>query len=104
MPTKPPDELPVSDKPEITQTTIYPTVDAMWEETVGKLPWFTRYGADTRRTLKYAFYTAVSETLRTVIFRMNADQSDQVFADFDSELRAYDLELQAQMAEFETLQ
>lgn len=89
-----PIELPVSDKAEISETTIYPTIEAMWIESIQKLPWFMDYSRETRRTLKFTFYTAVAETLRTVSFRMNADQTDQVFGDFDKELRAYDRELQ----------
>jgi hypothetical protein len=89
----PPLDLPISDNPEITQTTIFPTIEAMWME-FSALPWFEKYSPETRRTLRFAFYTGVAETLRTIAFRINADQDTSVFTDFDKELRAYDRELQ----------
>lgn len=94
-------DLPISDNPEITTTSIYPTIEAMWAESIASLPWFEKYSPETRRTLRFAFYTAAAETLRTVAFRMNADQSDIVFGEFDKELRAYDLELQRAAADIE---
>lgn len=97
-------ELPVSDNAEITQTTIYPTLAAAWQDMVANLPWFEKYGSDTRRTIKYAFYMAAAEVLRTVAFRMNAEQNDKVFGDFDAEIRAYDLELQSAAEEHATMQ
>ena len=87
-------DLPISDKAEITTTTIYSTIDAMFAECIASKSWFEKYSPGTQRTIKFAFYGGISEALRTVIFRMNADQSDAVFADFDRELRTYDLELQ----------
>lgn len=98
-----PVELPVAEEGEITQTTIFPTIGAMWED-MHRLSWFDKYSSDTRRTMKFMFYTAIAETLRTLSFRMNADQSDAVFGEFDAELRMYDRELQAAAAEHETLQ
>lgn len=95
-----PIDLPISDNAEITQTSIYPTIEAMWLESVASLPWFEKYSPETRRTLKFVFYTAASETLRTIAFRINADQSDNVFTDMDVELRAYDKELQRLAEEF----
>ena len=89
-------DFPVSDNAEITTTTVFPSLAAMWED-VSSAPWFKEYSYETRRTLKFAFFMAAAETLRTVSFRMNAEQNEQVFSDFDAELRAYDLELQ-QMA------
>ena len=73
----------------------------MWEECIASKPWFSQYSAGTQRTLKFAFYGAISEALRTVAFRMNMDQSDAVFGDFDRELSAYDKELQREAAEAE---
>lgn len=93
--------LPVSDEAAITETTIYPTIEAAFVEAIASKPWFPQYSPGTQRTLKYAFYTAVAETLRTIAFRMNAEQSEAVFIDFDRELRAYDLELQHEAAEAE---
>ena len=88
-------KVPISDKAEITQTTIYLTLAAMWEDMVVSAMWFKQYSAETQCTLRYAFYTAASEVLRTTAFRMNSEQNDKVFSDFDAEIRAYDLELQA---------
>jgi|SRR5215813_960385 len=89
-----PIELPISDKAEISQTTIYPTVEAMWLESIGNLPWFDKYSPETKRALKFTFYCAIAETLRTVAFRINADQDTRVFDEFGKELQAYDKELQ----------
>jgi hypothetical protein len=88
-------DIPVADEGAITQTTIYPTLEAAWQDIVVALPWFEKYSPETRRTLRYAFYTAASEVLRTAAFRMNSEQNDKVFSDFDAEIRAYDRELQA---------
>jgi hypothetical protein len=90
-----PADLPIADEGVITETTIYLTIAAAFEDAIGSKPWFSQYSPGTQRTLKYAFYTAAAETLRTIAFRMNAEQSDAVFKDFDAELLAYDLELQA---------
>jgi hypothetical protein len=88
-----PIDVPIADEGEISQTTIYPTIEAMWAEFSG-LPWLDRYSPGTQRTIRFAFYTAVAETMRTVSFRANSDQDFRVFDEFDRELRAYDKELQ----------
>lgn len=86
--------VPVTDNgPDITATDIFPTVDAMWLE-FAKHPALQDVSRERREMTKYAFMTAISETLRTVAFRMNADQSTAVFDDFGAELQAYDRELQ----------
>lgn len=95
-----PIKLPVSNKAEISETTIYPTIEAMWIESIQKLPWFEKYSPETRRTLKFTFYTAIAETLRTVAFRMNADQDRRVFDEFGGELQVYNQELHRQMREY----
>jgi hypothetical protein len=87
-------DLPIADEASITTTTIYPTIEAMWLECIQSWPWFWKYSIETQRTLKFAFYTGIAESLRTIAFRLNADQSETVFSDFDLELRAYDKELQ----------
>jgi hypothetical protein len=88
------DYVPISDTPEISTTTIYPTIDAMWLETIANHPAMQDVSRERREMTKYAFYTAVSETLRTVAFRINADQDTRIFDEFGKELRAYDKELQ----------
>lgn len=95
-----PIEVPVSDNAEISETSIYPTIEAMWIESIQKLPWFEKYSPETKRTLKFTFYTAIAETLRTVAFRINADQDTRVFDEFGGELQAYDKELHRQMQEY----
>jgi hypothetical protein len=55
---------------------------------------------ERREMTKFAFYTAVSETLRTIAYRLNADQNSSVFDDFDKELRGYDRELQRIATEY----
>jgi uncharacterized FlgJ-related protein len=92
-------DIPVSDNPEITQTTIYPTIEAMWAE-FSALPWFAKYNSGTQRTIRFAFFNAIAETLRTIAFRINADQDTRVFDEFGAELQAYDKELQRQMREY----
>jgi hypothetical protein len=94
-----PIDLPISDNAEISQTTIYPTIEAMWKE-FSALPWFEKYSPGTRRTIRFVFFNAIAETLRTVAFRINADQDTRVFDDFGAELQAYDKELQRQMREY----
>jgi hypothetical protein len=93
-PEAPPIDLPITDQGEITQTTVYPTIAAMFAECIESKPWYAQYSPGTQRTIRFAFYGAISEALRTVAFRMNTDQNESVFNDFDRELRAYDLELQ----------
>lgn len=93
MPVSMPVDL--SDAPaegSIDQTTVYPTIDVMFAESIAKLPWFEQYSRETRRTIRYAFVTAVAETLRTmaVAQAMNWDAA----ADFDKEIKAFDKELQ----------
>lgn len=85
--------LPIAEEGAITETTVYPTIEAMFTEAIAKMPWYPQYSPGTQRTIKFAFYTAIAETLRTVAFRMNADQNDSVFDDFGRELTAYDAEL-----------
>src|SRR5258708_1418688 len=87
-----PIKLPIADSPEITATDIFPTLDAMWLEFSGH-PALQDISRERREMTKYAFYTAIAETLRTIAFRLNADQNSSVFDDFDKELRAYDREL-----------
>jgi hypothetical protein len=88
-----PVELPIADSPEITATTIFPTIDAMWLEFSGH-PALQNISRERREMTKFAFYTGIAETLRTISFRLNADQSTAVFDDFAKELRAYDRDLQ----------
>ena len=82
-----------SDDASISQTTIYPTIDAMFAESIAKLPWFEQYSRETRRTIRFAFVTAVAETLRTVAFRLNSDQGWDVYDEFGKEIEAYNKEL-----------
>jgi hypothetical protein len=90
-----PIELPITDGgPEITATTIFPTLDSMWMDFVERLPLLKDCSRERREMTKFAFYTSAAEVLRTVAFRINSDQSTAVFDDFDRELRAYDRELQ----------
>lgn len=84
---------PPADEGEISQTTIFPTIDAMFTESITKLPWFEHYSRETRRTIRFAFITAVAETLRTVAFRLNADQAWDVYDEFAKEIQAYNKEL-----------
>lgn len=89
-------ELPApADDGSIEQTTIYPTIDAMFLESIAKLPWFEHYSRETRRTIRFAFVTAVAETLRTVAFRLNSDQSWDVYDEFGKEIALYNQELLA---------
>lgn len=89
-----PIELPQpADEGSIEQTTIYPTIEAMFAESVAKLPWFEQYSRETRRTIRFAFVTAVAETLRTVAFRLNADQGWDVYDEFAKEILSYNKEL-----------
>jgi hypothetical protein len=88
-----PIKLPIADNPEITATDIFPSIDAMWLD-FAKHPALQDVSRERREMTKYAFYTAVAETLRTISFRMNADQDTRVFDDFGRELQAYDRELQ----------
>lgn len=78
---------------EISTTTVYPTIEAMFLEEIASKPWFEKYSRETRRMIRYTFVTAVAETLRTVAYRINADQGTQVFDEFDKEIQAYDLEM-----------
>jgi hypothetical protein len=94
-------DLPISDEAAITQTTIYPTIAAIFEEAIATKPWFSQYSPGTQQTLKYALYTGIAEALRTFAFRMNAEQSEKVFDDFSRELLTYDRELQALAREAE---
>jgi hypothetical protein len=87
--------LPIADEGAITETTIFPTIAAIFDEAIANKPWFPQYSPGTQQTLKYALYTGIAEALRTVAFRMNMDQNDSVFTDFGAELLAYDRELQA---------
>jgi hypothetical protein len=84
----------MGDNPEITATTIFPTLDSMWMNFVERLPFLKDCSRERREMTKFAFYTSAAEVLRTVAFRINSDQSTAVFDDFDKELRAYDRELQ----------
>jgi hypothetical protein len=88
-------DLPIAEEGAITETTVYPTIEAAFEDAIGGKPWFASYSPGTQRTLKYAFYTAAAEMLRTVAFRMNSEQSDAVFNDLGAEISAYDDELRA---------
>ena len=85
-------ELPIAEHDGISATDVFPTLAAMWEDFTQK-PFFAAYSRETRQVLKFAFYRAVSESLRTVAFRMNSEGSDAVFDDLDREIRAFDREL-----------
>jgi hypothetical protein len=93
--------LPIAEEGAITETTVYPTIEAMWAE-FSALPWFEKYSPGTQRTIRFAFFNAIAETLRTVAFRINMDQDTRVFDEFGAELQAYDKELQRQMREFDS--
>ena len=95
-----PFEIPVSDNPEITQTTIFPTIDAMWLECIANHPALQDVSRARREMTKFAFYTGISEALRTIAFRLNTDQNESVFDDFGKELLAYDRELQQQASNY----
>lgn len=82
----------------IEQTTIYPTIDAIWLEAIVDKPWFDACSFEAKQVLKYVLYTAVAETLRTVAFRINADQDTRVFDELGKEILAYDRILQAYSA------
>lgn len=88
-----PIELPIADAPDITVTEIFPTIDAAWLE-FAKHPALQDVSRERREMTKFAFYTGVSEALRTVAYRINSDQDTRVFDDFGKELQAYDRELQ----------
>jgi len=92
-------EVPVSDEAAITETTIYPTIEAIYQEALASKPWFPQYTPGTQQTLRYALYTGIAEALRTISFRMNTDQNDSVFSEFGMELLAYHRELQALASE-----
>ena|SRR5215472_15656191 len=94
-----PINLPIADNPEITVTEIFPTIDAAWLD-FAKHPALQDVSRERREMTKYAFYTAVAEMLRTVAFRINADQNTSVFDDFGKELRAYDNELRRIATEY----
>jgi hypothetical protein len=94
-------DLPIAEEGAITETTIYPTIAAAFEDAIGGKPWFPQYSPGTQRTLKYAFYTAVAEALRTIAFRMNSEQSDSVFTDFGREIEAYDAELKQSLKDID---
>src|SRR5262249_34383088 len=59
-------DIPVSDEAAITQTTVYATLEGMFTDAIASKPWFASYAPGTQRTIKYAFYTAAAETLRTI--------------------------------------
>lgn len=92
-------ELPApTDEGSIEQTTIYPTIEAMWLEGIVDKPWFDACSFEGKQVLKFVLYTAVAETLRTVAFRINSDQDTQVFDEWAREILAYDRTLQAYSA------
>jgi hypothetical protein len=97
-----PFDLPIADEGAITETTVYPTIEAMFTECIASKPWYQQHSPGTQRTIKYAFYTAIAEALRTVSFRANSEQNFSVFDDFGRELRAYDLELQRAAGQADT--
>jgi hypothetical protein len=90
-------ELPIAETEGLTATDIFPTIDAMWGDFAAK-PFLRDVTRERRQMTKFAFYTAISEALRTVAFRINADQDTGVFDDFDRELRAFDRELAEEYA------
>jgi hypothetical protein len=94
-------DVPIADEGLITETTIYTTIAAIFEESIAGKPWFPQYSPGTQQTLRYVLYTGIAEALRTIAFRMNTDQNDSVFNDFGAELLAYDRELQMLAAEAE---
>lgn len=92
-------ELPApAEEGTIDQTTIYPTIEAMWLEAIVDKPWFDATSFEAKQVLRYVLYTAVSEMLRTVAFRINADQDTRVFDELGKEILAYDRTLQAYSA------
>lgn len=89
-----PIELPSpAEEGSIEQTTIYPTIEAMFAESIASLPWFEQYSRETRRTLRYTAYAIASEMLRTIAFRLNADQGWDVYDEFAKEILSYNKEL-----------
>jgi hypothetical protein len=92
---KQPIELPIAERPGITATDIFPTLGAIWDDIASK-PFLQDATRERRQMAKYVAYRAVSEALRTISFRMNADQADTIFNEIDAELRAHDRELAAE--------
>lgn len=91
-------DLPIADEGSIEQTTVYPTIEAIWLEAIVDKPWFDASTFEAKQVLKYVLHTAVAETLRTVAFRMNSDQNTRIFDELGKELLAYDRTLQAYSA------
>lgn len=89
-----PIQFPVSDGgPDISVTDIYPTIDAAWLD-FAKHPALQDVSRERRELTKHAYYVAWSEAMRTIAFRINADQDMRVFDEFGVELKRYDQELQ----------
>ena len=97
-----PIELPVSDNAEITQTTVYPSIEAMFSECFAAKDWFKDYSPNAQEMIKFTAYTAISETLRLVAFRMNTEQKDAGWDDIGREMLNYDLFLENAAAKLET--
>ncbi len=94
-----PIELPIVDSPsiDITATDIFPTLGAIWDDIAAK-PFLRDATRERRQMTKYCVYRAGSELLRTIAFRMNADQGGHIFDEIDAEVRAYDRELAEEFA------
>ena len=95
-----PIKLPITDKGEITTTTLYPTIDAAFVEEITTKPWFDKYSPETRRMMKFVFVTAVAEMMRTVVFRIHTEDNGAVFDDLNKEIEAYDAEMRRQREEY----
>jgi|SRR5215831_10137733 len=85
-------DLPIADNPEITAIEIFPTIDAIWLN-IASHPALQDVSRERREMTKWAVYRAITEAMRTVAFRMNADQNWSVWDEFDKERQAYDEEL-----------
>jgi hypothetical protein len=92
--------LPIADEGEITSTTLYPTMAAAFAEEIATKPWFEKYSPETRRMMKFVFVTAVAEMMRTVVFRIHAEDNGAVFDDLNKEIEAYDAEMRRQRDEY----
>jgi hypothetical protein len=95
-------ELPIAEQDGITATDIFPTLAAIWDDIANTkhpgddAPFLQKHSRETRQMTQWAAYRAVSEVLRTVCFRVNADQADTVFGELDAEIRAFDRQLAAE--------
>jgi hypothetical protein len=88
-------DLPVSDEAAIFETTVFPTIEAIWLECIVDKPFIEVSTFESKQIYKWIAYTIAAELLRLVAFRMNADQDTRVFDDIGKEILAYDRALQA---------